>query len=72
MRKAEIVLDRRQRHVHDRDVEDDHELRRHDEGQGQPAAAVRPGCQSGDFHSLGTHPMSSQIVGEDNYIEKPL
>ena len=37
VRKIEIGLDRRQRDVHDRHVEDHHELRRHDHGQRSPA-----------------------------------
>ena len=46
--EAEVALDRRQRDVHDRDVEDDHQLREADDDQGRPAAAVgrrvRRGC----------------------------
>ena len=36
LREAEVGLDRRQRDVHDRHVEDDHELSRDDERQGAP------------------------------------
>ena len=35
--EVEVGLDRRQRHVDDRDVEDDHELGRDDDRQGEPA-----------------------------------
>ena len=49
LRKAEVGLDRRQRDVHDGDVEDDHELCGHDEGQGAPAP-LRPSS-----HIQGTH-----------------
>jgi hypothetical protein len=37
LRKIEIGLDRRKRDVHDRDIEDDHELRCDDERQREPA-----------------------------------
>ena len=38
--EAEVVLDRRQRDVHDRDVEDDHQDARAEDVEGEPAAAV--------------------------------
>ncbi len=38
LREAEIQLDRGQRHVHDRNVEDDHELRRDDECKRAPTS----------------------------------
>ena len=38
--EAEVVLDRRQRDVHDRDVEHDHQLREADDDQRGPAAAI--------------------------------
>ena len=41
--EVEVGLDRRQRHVHDRDVEDDHELRRDDDGECDPAVSARFG-----------------------------
>jgi hypothetical protein len=37
-RKAQVVFDRRQRHVHDRAVENDHQLRRANEQQRQSLA----------------------------------
>jgi hypothetical protein len=40
LREAEIRLDRRQRDVDDRGVEDGHELRHHEDGEGPPAAGV--------------------------------
>ena len=39
LREPEVHLDRGQRHVHDRDVEDDHELNDAQERQGQPRTA---------------------------------
>ena len=41
LREAEVGLDRRQRDVHDRDVEDDHELCGHDQRERAPAP-LRP------------------------------
>ena len=38
--EAEVLLDRRERDVHDRDVEDDHQLREADDEQRCPAAAI--------------------------------
>jgi hypothetical protein len=37
---VEIVLDRRQRDVHDRDIEHHHQLRQADDEQPRPAAAL--------------------------------
>ena len=39
--EPEVVLDRRQRDVHDRDVQDDHELHREDERECEPFLAIR-------------------------------
>ncbi len=41
LREPEVDLDRRQRDVHDRDVEDDHELHREDERECEPFLAIR-------------------------------
>ena len=41
LREVEVALDRGQRDVHDRDVEDDHELRGDDESEGAPAPVAR-------------------------------
>jgi hypothetical protein len=38
---AQVLLDRRDRDVHDRDVEDGHEERRADDPEDQPAARIR-------------------------------
>ena len=40
LREVQVGPDRRQRDVHDRDVEHDHELRRDDHRQREPAAAI--------------------------------
>ena len=42
--KVEVGLDRRQRDVHDGDIEDDHELRDDDDREGEPAAAALGKC----------------------------
>jgi hypothetical protein len=42
--EVEVALDRRQRDVHDRDVEHDHELGGHDHRQREALAAILPGC----------------------------
>jgi hypothetical protein len=52
LREAEIGLDRRQRDVHDRDVEDDHELRGDDEGESAPAPVPAFGSESHVLSSL--------------------
>ena len=52
--EVQIGLDRRQRHVHDGDVEHDHELSGHEDRQCEPALAVRD--------SLLRHSLSSRIV----------
>ena len=38
--EVEVLLDRGQRDVHDRDVEHDHQLRQADDGERGPAAAI--------------------------------
>jgi hypothetical protein len=48
LREVQRGLDRGQRHVHDRDVEDDHELRRADQCEGVPAAGGS-GCHAVSF-----------------------
>ena len=40
LREAEVVPDRRQRDVHDRRVEDDHQVAQTEEVQGEPAFAI--------------------------------
>ena len=45
--EVEVVLDRGQRDVHDRDVEHDHQLRQADDDQRGPAAAVVGGAERG-------------------------
>ena len=63
LREVQVGLDRRQRDVHDRDVEDDHELRGDDQCECAPAA-VR-------FWAHVSCP--SQIVDVHNYIaQQPL
>jgi hypothetical protein len=57
---VEVGLDRRQRYVHDRDVQHDHELGRHDHRQRQPATVALSGCCF--CHNLGTHPLFAPIV----------
>ena len=42
-REVEVLPDRRQGHVHDRDVEDGHEVRRADHGERLPAARIELG-----------------------------
>ncbi len=56
--EVQIGLDRRQCHVHDRNVEYDHELRRHDHSESEPVTAVlRRDC--GMCHNFSGHPSSS-------------
>ena len=50
--EAEVVLDRGQRDVHDRDVEDDHQLREADDDQRCPAAAIGRRAESGCGNKL--------------------
>ena len=60
LREVQIGLDRRQRDVHDRDVEHDHELRGDDHRQCPPPSAVRP-CRS-SRESLSAHFLHPPIV----------
>ena len=53
--EAQIVLDRRQRDVHDRDVEDDHQLREADDDQRRPATAFIGRAVSGCGCELQNH-----------------
>ena len=57
LREAQVKLDRRQRNIHDRDVEHDHELGRHDHRQRDPATTVLPSdccfCHNFSAHLLG-------------------
>ena len=50
LRKLQVRADRRQRHVHDRGVEDDHELGHGQQGQGEP---LRPVGTGGAFSGHG-------------------
>src|SRR5438552_894654 len=50
LREVKIGLDRRQRYVHDRDVEDDHELRCDDQGEGGTAGAFPRSWDRGKCH----------------------
>ena len=56
--EVEVALDRGQRHVHDRRVEDDHELCQADHHEGKPAATVA-GCGG---ESDGVHLRGSQLL----------
>jgi hypothetical protein len=47
LREMEVALDRRQRHVDDRRVEDDHQLRQADHHQGKPAPLIAAGTKEG-------------------------
>ena len=47
LREAEVLLDGRQRHVHDRGVEHDHERGEADHAQGEPAAVAFEELASG-------------------------
>ena len=53
LREVQVVLDRRQRDVHHRDVEDDHELRGGGDRQDEPAAHSRatPAFAAGTFEN---------------------
>jgi hypothetical protein len=53
--EAERVLDRRQRDVHDRGVEHDHELRRREHDEREPAARVGDG--GGSWSANGVDPL---------------
>ncbi len=48
--KVKIGLDRGERDVHDRHIEDDHELGRDDQGEGAPAPALSFGSDRGECH----------------------
>jgi hypothetical protein len=63
LREVEVGLDRRQRHVHDRDVEDHHELRKDDEHERSPMPALS------DFRVRGVNHLSPpKIVDRANYV----
>ncbi len=57
--EAEIGLDRGQRDVHDRDVEDDHQLGEADDGEGRPAAAIGGGAGDRGGEKLQLDPLLS-------------
>src|SRR5262249_39034274 len=61
LREVEICADRRQCHVHDRHVEDDHELRRHDERQREPLPAILASIRC-LCHNLCAHLLPPEIV----------
>ena len=52
LREAEVGLDRRQRHVHDRRVEDDHQAAGAEEVERQPARAAFHGHQPAPFRTV--------------------
>ena len=52
--EVKVVLDRRQRDVHDCDVDDDHELRGNGHRENKPASALRLGSDS-RFHGSSSH-----------------
>ena len=54
--EVEVGLDRRQRDVDDRDVEDDHELGRHEDGEAKPSATILR------INGVASHLLSPQIV----------
>ena len=61
--EVEVALDRRQRDVHDRDVEDDHQLCEAHDDEGNPAPAVRAGgadWERGKIHA-GSQPVEMLI-----------
>ena len=61
LREVQVGADRRQRHVHDRDVEHDHELRCDDDREGGPAAPISSsGCCF--CHNFRGHPLHPPIV----------
>src|SRR5262249_7088338 len=59
--EVEIGADRRKRDVHDCDVEDDHELRRHDERQREPLPAILASIR-GLCPNLCAHLLPPEIV----------
>jgi DNA-binding MarR family transcriptional regulator len=60
--EVQVGPDRRQRHVHDRHVQDDHELRRDDDREGDPAPAVGLVDSRSLCHNLSTHSLAPPIV----------
>src|SRR4029077_3674230 len=52
--EVQVALDRWQRDVHDRRVEDDHELPETNHDEGQPAPPIGSKCRRMNFHNAST------------------
>jgi hypothetical protein len=66
LREVKVGPDRGQGYIHDRDVQDDHELGGDDHRQGDPAFRVSLGVSRGLCHNLSAHPLAPSIVDAEH------
>ncbi len=69
--EVQVGLDRGEGDVHDRDVQNDHELGGDDERQREPLPPVWVGLRRRDSNGLRAHSMASKIVDAANYTHQP-